>query len=169
MSDLDLLWPPVRIGHVQTRNRIYLPAHQLFAAARVRRLPGRARARRRRPDRHARLPRAPVFVQSSARAGVSPWEPAWADAVHKFVTPARSLRQGVPVFVQITDTLLGRKLEPTGDWPWLMPRTVAAGVRLRQTAFIEEHRANRDRPRHTTQHARRPGSEPKRQATSGGP
>jgi 2,4-dienoyl-CoA reductase-like NADH-dependent reductase (Old Yellow Enzyme family) len=29
MSDLDLLWPPVRIGSVQTRNRIYLPAHQL--------------------------------------------------------------------------------------------------------------------------------------------
>jgi hypothetical protein len=30
-----------------------------------------------------------------------------------------------------------RKLEPTLDWPWLMPRVAAAGVKLRTSVFVE--------------------------------
>jgi 2,4-dienoyl-CoA reductase-like NADH-dependent reductase (Old Yellow Enzyme family) len=29
MQQLDVLWNPIDIGHLQARNRIYLPAHQV--------------------------------------------------------------------------------------------------------------------------------------------
>jgi 2,4-dienoyl-CoA reductase-like NADH-dependent reductase (Old Yellow Enzyme family)/thioredoxin reductase len=97
MSDLDVLWQPVRIGGAQARNRIYLPAHQVS-------LPpseyGAYLAERARGGVGLIVTHGFHVTASSARPGVSPWEPAWADAVHKFVTPAR--QQGVPVFVQIT-------------------------------------------------------------------
>lgn len=97
MSDLSALWQPVRIGHVQTRNRIYLPAHQpSFAPVEY----GAYLAERARGGVGLIVTHGFHVHPASARAGVSPWEPAWADAVHKFVTPARSL--GCPVFVQIT-------------------------------------------------------------------
>lgn len=97
MSELDVLWDPVRIGQVHARNRIYLPAHQVS-------LPpaeyGAYLAERARGGVGLIVTHGFHVHPASARAGVSPWEPAWADAVHKFVTPARD--QGVPVFVQIT-------------------------------------------------------------------
>lgn len=97
MSELDVLWQPMRIGQVHARNRIYLPAHQVS-------LPpveyGAYLAERARGGVGLIVTHGFHVHASSARAGVSPWEPAWSDAVHKFVTPARE--QGVPVFVQIT-------------------------------------------------------------------
>ncbi|MDR3453084.1 MAG: FAD-dependent oxidoreductase [Rhodoferax sp.] len=97
MSNLSALWQPVRIGHVETRNRIYLPAHQPS-------LPpleyGAYLAERARGGVGLIVTHGFHVHPASARAGVSPWEPAWADAVHKFVAPAKSL--GCPVFVQIT-------------------------------------------------------------------
>jgi len=97
MSDLSALWQPVRIGHVETRNRIYLPAHQpSFAPLEY----GAYLAERARGGVGLIVTHGFHVHPASARAGVSPWEPGWADAVHKFVTPARSL--GCPVFVQIT-------------------------------------------------------------------
>jgi 2,4-dienoyl-CoA reductase-like NADH-dependent reductase (Old Yellow Enzyme family) len=97
MSPFDQLREPVRIGHVQARNRIYLPAHQpSFAPPEY----GAYLAERARGGVGLIVTHGFHVHASSARAGVSPWEPAWADAVHKFVTPAKQL--GVPVFVQIT-------------------------------------------------------------------
>ncbi|MDB5857849.1 MAG: NADH:flavin oxidoreductase, partial [Ramlibacter sp.] len=97
MSELDVLWDPVRIGQVHARNRIYLPAHQVS-------LPpteyGAYLAERARGGVGLIVTHGFHVHPASARAGVSPWEPSWSDAVHKFVTPARD--QGVPVFVQIT-------------------------------------------------------------------
>ena len=97
MAQLDILRNPVRIGHVETRNRIYLPAHQpSFAPPEY----GAYLAERARGGVGLIVTHGFHVHASSARAGVSPWEPGWADAVHKFVSPARQL--GVPVFVQIT-------------------------------------------------------------------
>ena len=97
MTELNVLWEPVRIGHVRTRNRIYLPAHQpTFAPAEY----GAYLAERARGGVGMIVTHGFHVHANSARAGVSPWEPAWADAVHKFVTPAKAL--GCPVFVQLT-------------------------------------------------------------------
>jgi 2,4-dienoyl-CoA reductase-like NADH-dependent reductase (Old Yellow Enzyme family) len=97
MAQLDLLRNPVRIGHVETRNRIYLPAHQpTFAPPEY----GAYLAERARGGVGLIVTHGFHVHASSARAGVSPWEPGWADAVHRFVSPAKA--QGVPVFVQIT-------------------------------------------------------------------
>lgn len=97
MTQFDLLRQPVRIGRVETRNRIYLPAHQpTFAPPEY----GAYLAERARGGVGLIVTHGFHVHASSARAGVSPWEPSWADAVHKFVSPAR--REGVPVFVQIT-------------------------------------------------------------------
>jgi 2,4-dienoyl-CoA reductase-like NADH-dependent reductase (Old Yellow Enzyme family) len=97
MSALDVLREGVRIGHVQTRNRIYLPAHQpTFAPPEY----GAYLAERARGGVGLIVTHGFHVHESSARAGVSPWEASWADAVRTFVTPAK--QQGVPVFVQIT-------------------------------------------------------------------
>lgn len=97
MNELDVLWQPVRIGHVQARNRIYLPAHQpSFAPAEY----GAYLAERARGGVGLIVTHGFHVHPASARAGVSPWEPAWADAVRKFVSPPKA--EGVPVFVQIT-------------------------------------------------------------------
>ena len=97
MNELDVLWAPLGIGHAQSRNRIYLPAHQVS-------LPpveyGAYLAERARGGVGLIVTHGFHVHAASARAGVSPWDPAWADAVHKFVTPAKE--QGVPVFVQVT-------------------------------------------------------------------
>ncbi|VTU27132.1 oxidoreductase [Variovorax sp. PBL-E5] len=97
MNPLDALWEPVRIGPVQTRNRIYLPAHQVS-------LPppayGAYLAERARGGVGLIVTHGFHVHPASARAGVSPWEPAWADAVQAFVQPSK--RHGVPVFVQVT-------------------------------------------------------------------
>jgi len=51
---------------------------------------------------------------------------------------ARLLAQsGRSVTVITADAMLGRKLEPTGDWPWLMPRAVAAGIAMRASTSVE--------------------------------
>ncbi|WP_439588993.1 FAD-dependent oxidoreductase [Hydrogenophaga sp.] len=97
MSDLDVLWQPVRIGHVQARNRIYLPAHQPTYDAPTYGAYLRERAR---GGLGLIVTHGFHVHASSAAAGVSPWEPGWSDAVRQFVTPARA--EGVPVFVQIT-------------------------------------------------------------------
>jgi len=44
---------------------------------------------------------------------------------------------GKQVTVVTTDAMAGRKLEATLDWPWLMPRVVAAGVQLRTSTSVE--------------------------------
>jgi 2,4-dienoyl-CoA reductase-like NADH-dependent reductase (Old Yellow Enzyme family)/thioredoxin reductase len=97
VSDLDVLWQPVRIGHVQARNRIYLPAHQPTYDAPTYGAYLRERAR---GGLGLIVTHGFHVHASSAAAGVSPWEPGWSDAVRQFVTPARA--EGVPVFVQIT-------------------------------------------------------------------
>jgi 2,4-dienoyl-CoA reductase-like NADH-dependent reductase (Old Yellow Enzyme family) len=97
VSDLDVLWQPVRIGHVQARNRIYLPAHQpTYDAATY----GAYLRERARGGLGLIVTHGFHVHASSAAAGVSPWEPGWSDAVRQFVSPARA--EGVPVFVQIT-------------------------------------------------------------------
>ncbi|MGE0330291.1 MAG: FAD-dependent oxidoreductase [Ramlibacter sp.] len=97
MSGLDALWEPVRIGHVQARNRIYLPAHQpSYDPATY----GAYLLERARGGVGLIVTHGFHVHATSAAAGVSPWEPAWSDAVRKFVSPARG--EGVPVFVQIT-------------------------------------------------------------------
>jgi 2,4-dienoyl-CoA reductase-like NADH-dependent reductase (Old Yellow Enzyme family) len=97
MSGLHALWEPVRIGHVQARNRIYLPAHQpsydpvTYGAYLLERARGGV----------GLIVTHGFHVHAtSAAAGVSPWEPAWADAVRRFAAPSQA--EGVPVFVQIT-------------------------------------------------------------------
>ncbi|MDB5860465.1 MAG: hypothetical protein JWQ76_4154, partial [Ramlibacter sp.] len=51
---------------------------------------------------------------------------------------ARLLAQsGRQVTVITADAMLGRKLEATGDWPWLMPRVAAAGIALRSSTSVE--------------------------------
>jgi hypothetical protein len=45
--------------------------------------------------------------------------------------------QGRQVTVVTSDAMMGRKLEATLDWPWIMPRVVAAGVRLHTAPFVE--------------------------------
>lgn len=97
MTHLDILWQPVRIGHVQTRNRIYLPAHQpSFGPVEY----GAYLAERARGGVGLIVTHGFHVHPASAAAGVSPWEPGWAEAVRAFVTPARA--EGCPVFVQIT-------------------------------------------------------------------
>lgn len=94
---LDLLREPVRIGAVQTRNRIYLPAHQPTYDPQTYGAYLRERAR----GGVGLIVTHGFHVHpASGAAGVSPWEASWADAVRKFVAPARA--EGVPVFVQIT-------------------------------------------------------------------
>jgi 2,4-dienoyl-CoA reductase-like NADH-dependent reductase (Old Yellow Enzyme family) len=97
VSGLDALWEPVRIGHVEARNRIYLPAHQPTFDATTYGAYLQARAR---GGLGLIVTHGFHVHASSAAAGVSPWEPGWADAVRQFVSPARA--EGVPVFVQIT-------------------------------------------------------------------
>jgi NADPH-dependent 2,4-dienoyl-CoA reductase/sulfur reductase-like enzyme len=44
---------------------------------------------------------------------------------------------GKQVTVVTHDAMVGRKLEATLDWPWIMPRVAAAGVRLHASTFVE--------------------------------
>jgi 2,4-dienoyl-CoA reductase-like NADH-dependent reductase (Old Yellow Enzyme family) len=44
---------------------------------------------------------------------------------------------GKRVTVVSCDAMLGRKMEPTLDWPWLMPRVATAGVEMRASTFVE--------------------------------
>lgn len=117
MSTLDALWNPVRIGHVECRNRIYLPAHQVS-------LPpapyGAYLAERARGGVGLIVTHGFHVHPASARAGVSPWEPGWADAVRAFVTPSR--QEGVPVFVQITHMGASgtRRTDDIGLWGAVM-------------------------------------------------
>ena len=97
MNDLTVLWQPVCIGHVKTLNRIYMPAHQpSYPAAEY----GAYLAERARGGVGMIVTHGFHVHAASARNGVSPWEPTWADSVRKFVTPPKLI--GCPVFVQIT-------------------------------------------------------------------
>jgi 2,4-dienoyl-CoA reductase-like NADH-dependent reductase (Old Yellow Enzyme family)/thioredoxin reductase len=97
MESLARLWEPVRIAHVQARNRIYLPAHQPTYDADTYGAYLRERAR----GGVGLIVTHGFHVHpASAAAGVSPWRPAWSESVRKFVSPAKA--EGVPVFVQIT-------------------------------------------------------------------
>ena len=44
---------------------------------------------------------------------------------------------GRKVTVVTSDAMPGRKMEPTMDWPWVMPRVAQAGVALRTSTFVE--------------------------------
>lgn len=97
MTRLDRLWEPVRIGHVTTRNRIYLPAHQpSFDATTY----GAYLLERARGGVGLIVTHGFHVTPQSGAAGVSPWEPAWRESVRAFSAPAKA--EGVPVFVQIT-------------------------------------------------------------------
>jgi len=136
MNELDVLWAPMRIGTVQARNRIYLPAHQVS-------LPpveyGAYLAERARGGVGLIVTHGFHVHPASARAGVSPWEPAWADAVHKFVTPAKDL--GVPVFVQITHMGASgtRRTDDIAHWGAVMaPSQITAPVHRARPKPMEE-------------------------------
>ncbi|NDG67658.1 MAG: hypothetical protein EBY23_12295 [Actinobacteria bacterium] len=36
-----------------------------------------------------------------------------------------------------SDAMSGRKLEATLDWPWIMPRVIEAGIKLRTLTYVE--------------------------------
>jgi 2,4-dienoyl-CoA reductase-like NADH-dependent reductase (Old Yellow Enzyme family) len=136
MSELDVLWDPVRIGSVHGRNRIYLPAHQVSLPAPEY---GAYLAERARGGVGLIVTHGFHVHPASARAGVSPWEPAWADAVHKFVTPAKD--QGVPVFVQITHMGASgtRRTDDIAQWGAVMaPSQIPSPVHRAMPKPMEE-------------------------------
>lgn len=96
-TPLDALWQRVRIGPVETRNRIYMPAHQpTLAAAEY----GAYLAERARGGVGLIVTHGFHVHPASARGGAASWEPGWAESVREFVGPAKA--EGCPVFVQIT-------------------------------------------------------------------
>ena len=136
MQQLDVLWNPIDIGHLQARNRIYLPAHQVS-------LPpaeyGAYLAERARGGVGLIVTHGFHVHPASARAGVSPWESAWADAVHKFVTPSK--QQGVPVLVQITHMGASgtRRTDDIGLWGAVMaPSQIPSPVHRASPKPMEE-------------------------------
>jgi 2,4-dienoyl-CoA reductase-like NADH-dependent reductase (Old Yellow Enzyme family)/thioredoxin reductase len=136
MSEFDVLWDPVRIGSVHARNRIYLPAHQVSLPAPEY---GTYLSERARGGVGLIVTHGFHVHPASARAGVSPWEPAWADAVHKFVTPTRD--QGVPVFVQITHMGAGgtRRTDDIAQWGAVMaPSQIPSPVHRAMPKPMEE-------------------------------
>jgi len=136
MQQLDVLWSPVRIGHVQSRNRIYLPAHQVSLPPAAY---GAYLAERARGGVGLIVTHGFHVHPASARAGVSPWEPAWADAVHQFVTPSK--QQGVPVFVQVTHMGASgtRRTDDIGLWGAVMaPSQIPSPVHRAMPKPMEE-------------------------------
>jgi len=127
MSDeLETLWRPQAIGHVEARNRIYLPAHQVS-------LPpaeyGAYLAERARGGVGMIITHGFHVTPASAKAGVSPWQPDWIPAVDRMVGPARA--EGIPVFVQITHMGVSgvRRTDDIGLWgPLLAPSPIASSV-----------------------------------------
>lgn len=115
--ELEILWQPVAIGPVQARNRIYLPAHQPSFAPDVY---GAYLAERARGGVGLIVTHGFHVHPASARAGVRPWEPAWAESVRQFVAPPKAL--GVPVFVQITHMGASgtRRTDDLGLWGAVM-------------------------------------------------
>ena len=96
MADLAVLREPARLGPVQARNRVFMPAHNVS-------LPpadyGLYLAERARGGVGLIIAGAfPVHPASARGPGVLPWDPAWADTVRQIVQPARDL--GVPVLAQ---------------------------------------------------------------------
>ncbi|WP_398495016.1 FAD-dependent oxidoreductase [Variovorax sp.] len=133
---LDGLWEPVRIGPVQALNRIYLPAHQVS-------LPplayGAYLAERARGGVGLIVTHGFHVHPASARAGVSPWEPGWADAVRAFVTPSKRL--GVPVIVQVTHMGASgtRRTDDIAHWgAVLAPSQLASPVHRAMPQPMEE-------------------------------
>ncbi|KPV19091.1 hypothetical protein APR48_40295, partial [Variovorax paradoxus] len=133
---LDVLWEPVRIGPVQALNRIYLPAHQVS-------LPplayGAYLAERARGGVGLIVTHGFHVHPASARAGVSPWEPGWADAVRAFVTPSKRL--GVPVIVQVTHMGASgtRRTDDIAHWgAVLAPSQLASPVHRAMPKPMEE-------------------------------
>jgi hypothetical protein len=51
--------------------------------------------------------------------------------------------RGREVTVVTADGMMGRKLEATLDWPWLMPRVVAAGVAIKTSTTVDRIEAGR--------------------------
>jgi 2,4-dienoyl-CoA reductase-like NADH-dependent reductase (Old Yellow Enzyme family)/thioredoxin reductase len=136
MRNLDPLWHPQRIGPVQARNRIYLPAHQpsYDAATYGAYLQERARGGVGLIVTHGFHVHA-----ASGAAGVSPWEPAWRESVRRFVSPAKA--EGVPVFVQITHMgASGRRRTDRLDlWgPVLAPSAIPSPVHRSMPKVMEE-------------------------------
>ncbi|VTU40497.1 putative N-methylproline demethylase [Variovorax sp. PBS-H4] len=136
MQELDALWNPIGIGQVQARNRIYLPAHQVSLPPAAY---GAYLAERARGGVGLIVTHGFHVHPASARAGVSPWEPAWADAVRTFVAPSR--RQGVPVFVQITHMGASgtRRTDDIGLWGAVMaPSQIPSPVHRATPKPMEE-------------------------------
>ncbi len=140
MNDLSVLWQPVRIGHVQTRNRIYMPSHQpSFPPLEY----GAYLAERARGGVGMIVTHGFHVHSTSARSGVSPWEPSWAESVRKFVTPAKSL--GCPVFVQITHMGASgtRRTDDMGLWgSVLAPSSIPSPVHRAMPKPMEEEDIN---------------------------
>lgn len=135
-NDLDVLWQPVAIGHVRTRNRIYLPAHQpSYDPATY----GAYLLERARGGVGLIVTHGFHVHPASARAGVSPWEPAWAEAVRRFVAPPKA--EGVPVFVQITHMGASgtRRTDDLALWgPVLAPSAIPSPVHRAHPKAMEE-------------------------------
>jgi len=117
MTNLDALWQRVRIGAIETRNRIYLPAHQPSLAPRAY---GAYLAERARGGVGLIVMHGFHVHPSSARGGAESWEPAWAESVRAFVSPAKS--EGCPVLVQITHMGASgnRRTDDIGQWGSLL-------------------------------------------------
>ncbi|NDZ18182.1 FAD-dependent oxidoreductase [Variovorax sp. WS11] len=136
MQSLDVLREPIRIGQVHSRNRIYLPAHQVSLPPAAY---GAYLAERARGGVGLIVTHGFHVHPASARAGVSPWEPAWADAVRQFVAPSR--QQGVPVFVQITHMGASgtRRTDEIGWWGAVMaPSQIPSPVHRASPKPMEE-------------------------------
>jgi 2,4-dienoyl-CoA reductase-like NADH-dependent reductase (Old Yellow Enzyme family)/thioredoxin reductase len=97
MSNLDVLWRPIRVGAVTARNRIYLPAHGVGLAA----------------DQYGSYLRAracggvgliiahgmPVHPSTGAPGGPEPWTRSWIPQIAKVIAPPHAA--GCPIFVQL--------------------------------------------------------------------
>jgi 2,4-dienoyl-CoA reductase-like NADH-dependent reductase (Old Yellow Enzyme family)/thioredoxin reductase len=97
MSDLDVLWHPIRIGAVTARNRVYLPAHGMGLAG----------------DQYGAYLRAralggvglivahgmPVHPSTGAPGGPEPWTRSWIPQIAKVIAPPHAA--GCPILVQL--------------------------------------------------------------------
>lgn len=125
-SELDVLWQPVRMGAVTTRNRIYLPAHQVSLPPKEY---GAYLGERARGGVGLIVTHGFHVVANSAKAGVSPWLPEWIPAVEQMVKPVHA--EGVPVFVQITHMGASgvRRTDDIDLWgPLLAPSAIPSSV-----------------------------------------
>jgi len=124
--DLDALWQPLKVGKVQARNRVFLPAHQVSLPAEEY---GAYLGERARGGVGLIVTHGFHVTPASAKAGVSPWQADWIPSVRKMAKPVHD--QGVPVIVQITHMGVSgvRRTDDIALWgPLLAPSAIASSV-----------------------------------------